>query len=54
MEHFTSVLMFMGVTVLPNLLPISAFNKLLNASNNIADANALMAIEKQVDELLKF
>ena len=54
LEHFTSVMMFMGVTVLPNLLPISAFNKLLNTSNNIADANALMAIEKQVDEFLKF
>ncbi len=54
LEHFTSVMMFMGVTVLPNLLPISAFNKLLNASNQIADANALTAIEKQVDEFLKF
>ena len=54
LEHFTSVMMFMGVTVLPNLLPISAFNKLLNTSNNIADANALMSIEKQVDEFLKF
>jgi NAD(P)H-dependent FMN reductase len=54
LEHFTSVMMFMGVSVLPNLLPISAINKLLNASQNITDEGTLKSIEKQVDEFLKF
>ncbi len=54
LEHFTSVLMFMGVSVLPNLLPISAFNKLLDAEKNITDENTLKAIDRQIDELLMF
>ncbi len=54
LEHFTSVMMFMGVTVLPNLLPISAINKLLNASQNLTDEGTLKSIEKQVDEFLRF
>ena len=54
LEHFTSVMMFMGVTVLPNLLPLSAFNKMLDADKNIVDENTLSAIEKQVDAFLAF
>jgi chromate reductase, NAD(P)H dehydrogenase (quinone) len=54
LEHFTSVMMFMGTTVLPNLLPISAFNKVLDGDKNIVDAGTLAAIEKQIDEFLRF
>lgn len=54
LEHFTSVMMFMGVTVFPNLLPISTFNKLLNPTNNIVDTDILNAIEKHIDEFLVF
>ena len=54
LEHFTSVLMFMGVTILPNLLPISTFNKMMNADKKIVDEETLIAIEKQVDEFLAF
>ena len=54
LEHFTSVLMFMGVTILPNLLPISTFNKMMNADKKIVDEGTLIAIEKQVDEFLAF
>ncbi len=54
LEHFTSVMMFMGVTVLPSLLPISAFNKMVDSDNNIVDENTLKAIEKQVNEFLAF
>jgi chromate reductase, NAD(P)H dehydrogenase (quinone) len=53
LEHFTSVMMFMGVTVLPNLLPISGFNKLLDADKKtLIDEGALKAIEQQVDAFL--
>ncbi len=54
LEHFTSVMMFMRVTVLPNLLPISAFNKMVDADYNIVDAATLMSIEKQIDEFITF
>ncbi len=54
LEHFTSVMMFMGVSVLPNLLPLSMFNKLLDSTQNISDEGTLKAIEKQATEFLKF
>lgn len=54
LEHFTSVMMFMNVTVLPNLLPISAFNQMVDDKNNIIDEGTLMNIEKQIDEFLAF
>ncbi len=54
LEHFTSVMMFMNVTVLPNLLPISAFNRMVDDENNIVDEVTLKNIEKQIDEFLKF
>ena len=54
LEHFTSVMMFMGVTVLPTLLPISAFNKMVDEELKIINKNTLNAIDKQIDEFLKF
>jgi chromate reductase, NAD(P)H dehydrogenase (quinone) len=54
LEHFTSILMFMGTTVLPNLLPISSFKKTLDADMKIVDASTLAAIDKQVNEFLAF
>ena len=54
LEHFASVMMFMGVTVLPNMLPISGFNRLLDVDKNLADKEVLKAIEQQVDAFLAF
>ena len=54
LEHFASVMMFMGVTVLPNMLPVSSFNKMLNAEHHITDDVLLKSIEKQVEEFLAF
>ncbi len=54
LEHFTSVMMFMNVTVLPNLLPISAFNQMVDNDNNIIDVGTLTNIEKQIDDFLAF
>lgn len=54
LEHFTSVMMFMGVTVLPSLLPISAFNKMVDGEKKIVDENTLKAIDNQVNEFLAF
>ena len=46
--------MFMGVTVLPNLLPISAFNKYLDADKKITDEGTLKAIDMQIEAFLNF
>ncbi|MDZ7879707.1 MAG: NAD(P)H-dependent oxidoreductase [Saprospiraceae bacterium] len=54
LEHFSSIMMFMGVTVLPNLLPISGFNKVMDTDKNIVDVGTLSAIDKQIDEFLRF
>jgi chromate reductase, NAD(P)H dehydrogenase (quinone) len=55
LEHFTSILMFMGVTVLPNLLPISSFKKTLDAElKSISDEGTLKVIDAQIEAFLKF
>jgi chromate reductase, NAD(P)H dehydrogenase (quinone) len=54
LEHFTSILMFMGVAVLPNLLPLSGFNKLLDSEKNIIDEGAMKGIDMQISQFLKF
>jgi chromate reductase, NAD(P)H dehydrogenase (quinone) len=54
LEHFTSVMMYMGVTVMPNLLPLSSFHKLLNEDKKIQDEGTLKAIDGQIDGFLEF
>jgi chromate reductase, NAD(P)H dehydrogenase (quinone) len=54
MEHFSGILNYMGVTILPNRLPYSIFDKLLDEDKNIKDAATLKALEAHVDEFLKF
>ncbi len=54
LEHFTSVLMFMGVTVMPTLLPISGFNKMVDENEAITDPGTLSAIDKQIEAFLNF
>ena len=54
MEHLTSILNYMGVVVHPNKLPISSVDKLLEGSSTIEDKETLNAINKQLDEFIKF
>jgi chromate reductase, NAD(P)H dehydrogenase (quinone) len=54
MEHFGSILNYMGVTVLPNRLPYSTFNQLLDENKKIKDEATLKVLEAHVDEFLKF
>ncbi|MBL7726949.1 MAG: NAD(P)H-dependent oxidoreductase [Dinghuibacter sp.] len=54
MDHLTGILNHMGVQVLPNKLPISAVNKLLNEQGKLADAGTEAVIRQQVEEFLKF
>ena len=54
MEHLTAILNFLGVTVLPNRLPISSIHMLVNSEGNIVDEATLKVMEDQVSEFLKF
>jgi chromate reductase, NAD(P)H dehydrogenase (quinone) len=54
MEHLTSILNYMNVVVHPNKLPISSIFKLINGSTIITDPETLNAINKQLDEFIKF
>jgi chromate reductase, NAD(P)H dehydrogenase (quinone) len=54
LEHFASVMMFMGTVILPNLLPISSINKLMDTKRQIIDDGTIKAIDKQIDSFLMF
>lgn len=52
MEHLTGTLNYLKVTVLPNRLPISVVDKLMDAEGVIRDAPTLAAMSAQIDEFL--
>ena len=54
MEHLTSILHYMKVTVHPNKLPISSVLTLLNGEPLISDPETVSAINTQLDEFIKF
>jgi chromate reductase len=54
MEHLTSILHYMKVTVHPNKLPISSVLNLLNGELVITDSETVKAINTQLDEFIKF
>ena len=54
MEYLTGVLNYLKITVLPNKLPISQIEKLVDREGNLKDIATRHAIEKQVDEFLAF
>ncbi len=54
MEHLTGVLNYLGVCVMPNRLPISVVESLLNEEGSITDEGTLKAIEQQIEEFIKF
>lgn len=52
MEHLTGTLNYLKVTVLPNRLPISAVDKLMDAEGVICDEATLLAMAAQLDEFI--
>lgn len=54
MEHMTGVLNHMGTIIMPNKLPISRIEKLLDDSGEIADPATLSVMEKHAVEFLAF
>jgi chromate reductase, NAD(P)H dehydrogenase (quinone) len=54
MDQLTGVLHHINMQVMPNKLPISMVNKLLNENGQITEEGTLAAIEKQIDDFLLF
>ncbi|MEM6700575.1 MAG: NAD(P)H-dependent oxidoreductase [Bacteroidota bacterium] len=54
MDQLTGILNHVGMLVLPNKLPISSINSILNDKGEIVQASALKAIEQQVEAFLEF
>ncbi len=54
MDHLSGVLNHVKVTVLPNQLPISSVDKLMDEEGHFTDENTLLAINQQLDEFIKW
>jgi len=54
LEHLTGILNHVGTIVLPNRLPISSIEKLMDDQGNITDPGTLKAIDKQLTDFLLF
>jgi len=54
MDHFADSLQYMNVFVHPNKLPISAIDKVMDEKGVIHNELTLQAINKQLDEFIKF
>ena len=54
MDHLSGVLNHVKVTVLPNQLPISSVDKMMDAAGRFNDENTLKAINQQLDEFIKW
>lgn len=54
MDHLTSVLHHVGTIVMPNKLPISRIEDLMDVKGNITDLATIKVLDKQMAELLAF
>ena len=54
LDHLTGTLNYLKVAVLPNRLPVSMIDKLIDAEGNLTDDSTIAALSAQVDEFLNF
>lgn len=54
MEHLAGVLNYLKITVLPNLLPISVINTLMDENGQLKDENTLKVIDQQLDQFIEW
>lgn len=54
MDHLTGVLHHVGTIVMPNMLPISRIETLMNENREITDAATLRVMELHAEEFLAF
>ncbi len=54
MDHFSAVLNHLGITVMPNKLPISKINELTDTKGQLKDVDTIKTIDNQILEFLLF
>ncbi|RMF24050.1 MAG: NAD(P)H-dependent oxidoreductase [Bacteroidetes bacterium] len=54
MDHLTGILNHLGVHILPNKLPLSSIERLIDDEGQISDPPTLQALEQQVRQFLEF
>jgi NAD(P)H-dependent FMN reductase len=54
MDHLTAVMNYLGCIVMPNKLPISGLEKMIDKNGQIIDPEMLDAIKKQVKDFIAF
>lgn len=54
MEHFTGILHYLDVHVLPYKLPISRISTLMDEAKNIVDAETLRVMELQIEKFIRY
>lgn len=54
MEHLSSVLNYLKITVFPGSLPISVVDKLMDANGRFTDADTIKVINKQLDNFVEW
>ncbi len=52
MDHLSTSLGYMGGWILPNKLPVSSVEGLLDANNELVDASTIAALKKHAEELI--
>lgn len=53
-DHFSTILNYLGVAVFPNLLPISVFDSLLDAEKQLTHINTQKVLDTYTTDFLKF
>jgi NAD(P)H-dependent FMN reductase len=53
-DHFSTILNYLSVSVFPNLLPISVFNTLLDAEKNLAHEPTQKVLDAYLTDFLAF
>ncbi len=54
MDHLSSVLNHLKITVHPNQLPISSVDRLMDEDGNFSDENTIKVINAQLDDFVKW
>lgn len=52
--HFTGVLNYLNVAVLPNQLPISSIENIMDSDGKIINLDTIQAINQQIEDFLRF
>ena len=54
MEHLTGVMNYLGCVIMPNKLPVSQLEKIIDEKGEITDKESLSTIKKQIKDFIVF